>query len=185
MYAILILAAVCQAGPKNVGPQRAGLAERKEARDRAVKELGPPAGACMMAYGDVAIFAFQACTKEGGQAIVRLWESGDLARLKSPRAALNVVRVHGDQAATFIEEHLDELLDPFSLQAFVAEPGEYINSFKLISDGAAAIRESRRVVPAWATSAAGETNALHLVGIVLLGVLIGLTVWKRRIPVVP
>jgi hypothetical protein len=165
-------------------PKAATSAEvRKDARDKVLQVIpGPETLAFTKFYGDLGVSALQQCGPESGRALVRLFGSGDLARLKNPKAALVAIRTHGALAATWLTEHFEQLVDPEALECWVKEPMEYVFELKDIEHQAAQLKASRRVVPPWASNLMANEHTGYVVFGGLVIALVVIVVRRRRAP---
>jgi hypothetical protein len=155
---------------------------RKEARDRVLRAFGNEALAFTKAYGDLGIAALQAChgEPETGKNLVRLYNAGEMSKLKNPRAVLEVVRRCGHQAGAWIVEHHQQLVDPEALDAFTREPMDFVFDLKDLDVAAAQLRESRKYSPQTGIKPGGEWNTPVLVIGALVLALVAYFLWKRR-----
>ena len=153
---------------------------RKDARDQVLESVGKEALGFTKQYGDLGIYALRQCEPETGQKLVGLFTAGELARLRNPRAVLEAVRQHGEPAADWLALHHEQLVDPEALECWCKEPMEYVYELKDIEQQAALLRASRKYMPSWLVTMAGEWNMTHLVigGLVLL--LLVVLFLKRR-----
>lgn len=141
----------------------AGNAEaRKELRDQVLKTVGQEAIGFTKYYGDIAIYSLQQCGVESGKGLVRLHTSGDLARMRNPKAVLQAIRLHGDLAAVWVVEHHEQLVDPDVLECWCREPMEYVYELKDIEQQAALLKASRKY-PLWLTGFMNDPNSIYIV----------------------
>jgi len=199
MYTIFILAAAFAPGqvqffPDQPAQEPAGKAPaakpasnidaRKETRDQVLRAVGPECLAFTRHYGDLGIYALKQCRPETGKNLVKLFNSGDLDRLKNPRAALQAVRQHGDAAAAWIVEHHEQLVDPDALECWCREPMEYVYDLKDIEQQAIQLRASRKYPP-WLANLMADGNMAYIVMGVLALLFLVVAYRRKRRPAAP
>ena len=155
---------------------------RREARDLVLRSVGKDALAFTKKFGDLGIYSLQACEPETGKKLVKLYNAGELGKLKNPRAALEAVRKHGDPAGAWLAEHHAMLEDPEALECWCGEPMEYVYDLKDIEQEAAQCRAHRKSLPPWLANVTAEWNVPYVIIAVLAALLLLVCVWKRRQP---
>jgi hypothetical protein len=162
-------------------PQNSAEA-RKAARDQVLRSVGPEALAFTKRYGDLGIAALQQCSPETGKRLVALFNSGDLARLRNQQAALAAIQRNGNPAGAWLCDNIGRLSDPEALELWCKMPLEYVYDLKDIDRDAEDLRASRKLMPSWLKTDAGDWNmtAIGIGALVLL--LVAAVFWKRRQP---
>jgi hypothetical protein len=118
-------------------------ADRREARDRVLQDVGPNALGLMKRHGDLGIYALLACSPATARRLVEMHESGDLGKLPDPRAALEAVRRGGEPVGAWLADHHRQLGSPEALECFCREPLEYVHDLKDVAQSAEALRAAR------------------------------------------
>src|SRR4051812_35973086 len=187
MDTILLLAATLAPGempmpvlydPRRVPPADApakppdDVDARREARDLVLRSVGKDALAFTKQFGDLGIYSLQACEPETGEKLVKLYNGGELGKLKNPKAALEAVRKHGDLAGAWLAEHHALLEDPEALECWCGEPMEYVYDLKDIEQQAAQCRAGRKSLPPWLANATAEWNVPYVIIAVLAALLL-------------
>ena len=129
---------------------------RKEARDEVLRAVGNEALGFTKRYGDLGVQALQACQPDTARALVALHNSGGLAKLRDPKAALEAVKKHGDPVAAWLVANHKLLEDPDALECFASEPLEFVYDLRDVAREAEARRASRKGQPAPGQQPAGE-----------------------------
>lgn len=184
--AVLLISGQPQFFPDQPPPKQAvkapdGIESRKAARDKVLAAVGQQEGLQFTkAFGDLAVEALGACDAEAGKGLVRLFLSGDLARLKNPRAALLAVRNNGTPAAQYLVQHHELLEDPVSLEIWCRTPMEFVFDLKDIELETTRLKESRRLIPSWLALLNSNGNWAYVVMVVLALLLVVVIVRRRK-----
>jgi hypothetical protein len=182
MTAIFLLAAIVPGQvplKATMDNQQGGIESRKEARDKVLAAIGKDALPFTKSFGDLGIEALAACEPETGKGIVRLFTSGDLARLKNQKAALNAIRNNGTPAAAWLVQHHEQLEDPVSLELWCRSPMEFVYDLKDIELETARAKESRQMVTSWTAWANRDGNMGYVV-LGALGLVMVILAFRRR-----
>ncbi len=121
--------------------------EQRAAREQAVAVVGEAGREFVERYGDDAVAAISVCSQPVAVRLVEFHAAGGLAKLPRPRTLLRVIGTpgHGDEVASWAMAHAGELASADAFDAYVLDPLSYALALKTLEDGAAEVREHRRL----------------------------------------
>jgi hypothetical protein len=159
--------------------------ELRAKRERAVAAVGASGRDFVETYGQDAVAAIFACSQSVALQLVTFHSSGGLAKLSRPRELLRVIGnpKHGDEVASWAIAHADELMVAEYLDAYLVDPLSYALALKKLEDGAAEVRELRRLAHYKAQAMARSSRSYGLRMFSLGGgvaAVVLLLVWRPR-----
>jgi hypothetical protein len=176
---IAVLAGQAPEAPPQKQPTSVDI--RREARDAVLKTVGEDSRKFLKAYGDLSIATLQAVPADVGKKIVGIYNSGELARIKNPRAVLDAIRQHGEPVGKWVCEHHQILEDGEALEIFCKYPLDVAFDLRDVESSAAELRASRKLAPSWlGSNMPAEWNGLHILIGVLVVALIVAVFWRKK-----
>jgi hypothetical protein len=155
---------------------------RRANRERAVDAVGPITRDFVETHGDEAVAAIFACSKPVAEKLAEFFASGEMSKLPRPRSLLYVIAQprHGDDVALWAMQHVGELADPDSFDAYLLSPLDYALDLKQLNAGAAEMRARRLHQAAMTKVPLSTDEKLALLGGIGFFVIVGILVWRRR-----